>query len=149
MPKVVQLILFLPISYLKGGYVCEPKTLDDITLISHLYFPAANCLEKCSEKILALVLITTEFKLMNWLLFPLKSSENQIFSDDFRGNRTCLIHLYSLNIKGEIRRRFLTKTLILCFKKLQFLHFFPKTSQHWKNLPPSRENNSFVLKCTS
>ena len=32
-----------------------------------------------------LLLILTKFKRINWLLFPLKSSENLRFSDDFRG----------------------------------------------------------------
>ena len=34
-----------------------------------------------------LVLMLCEFKRINYLLFPLKSSENHRFSDDFRGNR--------------------------------------------------------------
>ena len=34
------------------------------------------------------LLILSEFKRINWLLFPLKSSENLWFSDDFRENRS-------------------------------------------------------------
>ena len=34
------------------------------------------------------LLLLTEFKGINLLLFPLKSSENLLFFDDFRGNRS-------------------------------------------------------------
>ena len=34
------------------------------------------------------LLISSEIKQINWLLVPLKSSENHRFSDDFRGNRS-------------------------------------------------------------
>ena len=37
-------------------------------------------------------------------LFTLKSLENLWFSDDFRGNRSQLVRLISLNIKNEILR---------------------------------------------
>ena len=43
---------------------------------------------------------------------PRKSSENLRFSDDFRGNRSWLIHLNLLNIRGEIWRRSLNR---FCF----------------------------------
>ena len=36
--------------------------------------------------------------------FNMKSSENALFSDDFRGNGSSLVHLKSLNIE----RRYLT-----------------------------------------
>ena len=38
------------------------------------------------------------------LLFPLKSSENSRFCDDFSGNRSYLIYFNSLNIRSEIWR---------------------------------------------
>ena len=48
------------------------------------------------------LLISSKFKWINWLLFPLKSSENPRFSDDFKGNRSWLIRLNSLTIRGKI-----------------------------------------------
>ena len=56
-----------------------------------------------------LPLILREFKQIHSLLFPLKTSENHRFSVDFRRNKNYLIYLNSLNIRGEIWRRSLTK----------------------------------------
>ena len=50
--------------------------------------------------------LLSEFKETNQLLFPLESSDK--FSDDFRGNRSKLIHLNSLSIRSKIWRRSLT-----------------------------------------
>ena len=49
--------------------------------------------------------ILSKFKRINIQLFPLKSSENLWFSDDFRGNNCILIRLNSLNMWSEIWRR--------------------------------------------
>ena len=55
------------------------------------------------------LLILSELKWIKQLLFPLKSSENQRFSDDFRRNRSQSIRFNSLNIRSEIWRWFLEK----------------------------------------
>ena len=47
-------------------------------------------------------LILNELKEINQLLFPLKSSENQMFPDDFRGNRSYSLRSNSLNIIREL-----------------------------------------------
>ena len=47
----------------------------------------------------------SEFRQHNWLLFPLKSSENLRFSDDFRENRSQLIRLNSVNNRSELCKR--------------------------------------------
>ena len=47
-------------------------------------------------------LILNELKEINQLLFPLKSSENQRFPDDFRGNRSYSLRSNSLNIIREL-----------------------------------------------
>ena len=44
---------------------------------------------------LFLLLILSEIKWINTLLFPLKSSENQRFSDDFGGNRSYFMRINS------------------------------------------------------
>ena len=44
----------------------------------------------------------SEFKRINQLLFPLKSSENLCFSDSFMRNINALIHVSTLNITSEI-----------------------------------------------
>ena len=51
-----------------------------------------------------LFLILIEFKRINLLLFPLKSSESTWFSDDFRGNRSYLIRINLVNIRSRIWR---------------------------------------------
>ena len=47
------------------------------------------------------LLILSEFKRVNQILLPVKSSENRRFSDHFMGNRIWLIRLNSLNIRTE------------------------------------------------
>ena len=44
----------------------------------------------------------------------MKSSKNRCFSDDYRGNRSSLIRLNSLNIGSEIWRRSLIDVMELC-----------------------------------
>ena len=60
------------------------------------------------DRLRIVLLILSEFKLITQLLFPLKSSENLWLSDDFRGNRSELIGLNSLNISSEIWARSLS-----------------------------------------
>ena len=50
------------------------------------------------------LLILSEFKRINQLLFPLKSPENQRFSDDFRGDKSKLIPSKSFNIRSKFWR---------------------------------------------
>ena len=63
-------------------------------------FKEANSVEHSRIKIMLLRL--SEFKWINWLLFPLKSSENQWFFNHFRGNKSWWIRINSLDIKSEI-----------------------------------------------
>ena len=46
--------------------------------------------------------ILREFKRINQLLSLLQSSGNQRFSNDFRGNRSQLIRLNSVDIRSQI-----------------------------------------------
>ena len=55
-----------------------------------------------------LLLILKEFKLINYLLLPLKLSESLYFSDDFRGKRSKLIRLNLFNARSEIWRQSFT-----------------------------------------
>ena len=48
---------------------------------------------RVGNRLQILPLILNEFKRLNSLLFPLKSSENLQFSNNFRGNRSKLIRL--------------------------------------------------------
>ena len=48
---------------------------------------ASNAM-KVRDRLQGLLLILSKFKQTNYLLFPLKSSENHTFSDDFRENRS-------------------------------------------------------------
>ena len=66
------------------------------------------------------------------LLFPLKWSENHRFSDDYRGNRSWLIRLNSLNIRSNFWRRSRTKN--------QNSRFFRK-----KNTVLNPPNGKFIL----
>ena len=55
-----------------------------------------------------MLLILSEFKQINELLSPLKSSENLWFSSDFRGHKNEVIRSNFLNIRSDIRRRSIT-----------------------------------------
>ena len=46
------------------------------------------------------LLILSQFEQINELLFPLKSSDNRRFSDDFGRNWTSLIRLNSINVRS-------------------------------------------------
>ena len=55
-----------------------------------------------------LLLILKEFKWINYLLFPLKSSKSLCFSDDFRRKRSKLICLNLFNARSETSRQSFT-----------------------------------------
>ena len=62
--------------------------------------PGGRCYSiqrKLTNLVQVLFLISSEFKPITELLFPLKSSENCRFSGDFKGNGLELICLNSLN----------------------------------------------------
>ena len=46
------------------------------------------------------LLILSQFEQINELLFPLKSSDNRRFNDDFGRNWTSLIRLNSINVRS-------------------------------------------------
>ena len=54
------------------------------------------------------LLILRKFKQINRLIFPLESSENQRFANNFRRNRSYVICLKTLNIRSKIWRQSLT-----------------------------------------
>ena len=53
---------------------------------------------------ISLLILLNEFKVINWLLFPLKSSWNIWFSKGARSKKN-LIHLNSFNVRSEIWMR--------------------------------------------
>ena len=60
-----------------------------------------------------LLLILGDFKWINQLLFPLKYSGRLWFSNDFKGNKSWLICLQSLNNRSEIWRWSLQLSVIM------------------------------------
>ena len=101
----------LEISLWLGGWICCTPTVKLCIWTTDF---SMDCLQTS-------LLIFSELKLINSLLFPLKASENHRFSDDFRGNRCHLICLNSLNIRSEVWRRSLRKHSKIKMG-LQFLH---------------------------
>ena len=57
------------------------------------------------DRLLMSLLILRKFERITSFLCPLKSLENQRFSEDFRGERSSLIRLNSLNIRSIIWKR--------------------------------------------
>ena len=61
-----------------------------------------NLISQVKNRLQIPLLTLSEFKQISSVPFPLKSSENHKFSDDFKGKRGKLIPLNSLNIRGKI-----------------------------------------------
>ena len=78
---------------------------DTVEYIRHLKVNRFTVLKFLAKSGKTLVLIWSEFKRINSLLFPLKLSENSRFSNDFRGNRSYKTRLNPLNIRSAIWRR--------------------------------------------
>ena len=85
------------------------------------------------------LLTLRKFKRINQTLFPLKSLENQRFSDGFRGNRGWLIRLNLLNTKSEICRQSLNVSLISKSGEIPVWKWFFKANS-WATKTTSIDN---------
>ena len=90
-----QLIFFFEFSQLFDYSTWEPF---NILFEAIILYPRGNSLREPKKEMISLrfiirdrlqisLLTMSEFKCINWLLIPLKSSENLSFSDHFRGNK--------------------------------------------------------------
>ena len=118
----------LEISLWLGGWICCTPTVRPGGFFCYFSMFCGIFMKLCiwttdfsMDCLQTSLLIFSELKLINSLLFPLKASENHRFSDDFRGNRCHLICLNSLNIRSEVWRRSLRKHSKIKMG-LQFLH---------------------------
>ena len=94
--EVAQVSLFLTLEELCTTFSVSLKMIWKKILPGNEWF---------RDRLQILFLILDEFKRINEVSIPLKSSKNQGFSDDFRKNRNWLILLNLLNIRSEIWRR--------------------------------------------
>ena len=83
---------------------------------------------------------SSEFYWVNWLLFPLKSSENLWFAYNLWENRSPLIRLNSLNIRSEIWRELLYP-LSLLINMMKFLFLCP-IKYNYSNMNTSKEQET-------
>ena len=114
--RVALLLLVLsgPVAFKKGsnGVVFQriKELLQSKILVKQLNLIRLTIVFRNRLKISLLML--SEFKRINYFLFPWKWSEDRIFSNDFRGkDRSELMRLNSLNIRSKIWRRPLTDQL--------------------------------------
>ena len=88
------------------------------------------------------LLVISEFKQINYILLPLKSSESLWFSDNFRGYKSYLICLNSLNIRSKLWQRSFNCNYLIRKNLLDTIwtHFLPHVSIYtpWKHLKSFR-----------
>ena len=122
-----------------------------------VYRENVTCNSDCQQ---IWLLILSEFKQINQLLFPLKFWKNRRFSDYFWGDRNYSIRLYSLNIRTEIWRRSLIKIKVSSGFQIQsktkktywlssLLPYFPQGAYVHKHFSKWWACNNWLKKHTS
>ena len=102
---------FLSVSFFSvtQNSTSQIKPLSSILKLTILFaFQMKMC--QVRERLKILLLVSSQFKQISYLLFPSKSSENDRFSSDFRENSQ-LSRLNLRNIRSEICRRHSQKWL--------------------------------------